>query len=63
MIVRNLNPEWNESFELPLARPGHLLAEWLDMTAPSLGEAVIRSGEKLLPCSVGAERAGTASKV
>lgn len=53
VVPRNLNPEWNESFDLPLAQPGTLLADWLEIAAPSLGDAVIKSGEKLLPCSAG----------
>lgn len=53
VIPRNLNPEWNETFDLPLARPGNLLADWLDITAPSLGDAVTKTGEKLLPCATG----------
>ena len=53
VIPRDLNPEWNETFDLPLARPGNLLADWLDITAPSLGDAVTKNGEKLLPCAAG----------
>eukprot|EP00913_Durusdinium_trenchii_P013449 g12629.t1 len=43
VVPRNLNPEWNESFDLPLAQPGTLLADWLEIAAPSLGDAVIKS--------------------
>lgn len=53
VVPRSLNPEWNETFDLPLARPGNLLADWLDVTAPSLGDAVLKSGQKLLPCAAG----------
>jgi len=54
VLPRNLDPQWDEMFELPVARPGEqFLAEALEEAAPGLGVAVTQSAEKILPCAVG----------
>ncbi|OLQ15421.1 Synaptotagmin-3 [Symbiodinium microadriaticum] len=54
VLPRNLDPQWDEMFELPVARPGEqFLAEALEEAAPGLGAAVTQSAEKILPCAVG----------
>jgi len=49
VVERQLNPQWNETFEFPVARDTHALSDALEKSAPGLGAGLRGSADDAPP--------------